>query len=197
MKPLSLSKPHLIIMVGIPGSGKSFFAEHFADTFKAPFVNFHHFRKELFNFPTFDKDEEEIIGRVANYMLDEVLKTGRTVVYEGQTDLRANRSLIAKIARDADYEPLFVWVQTEPITAKKRSTKPNMDKPALSDEQFNIKLKRFSIPHQNEKAIVISGKHPYASQLKIVLKHLIEPRTQISEPVHVIHPSGNRNILIR
>jgi predicted kinase len=184
-------------MVGIPGSGKSFFAEHFADTFKAPIVSFHHFRQELFDSPTFSKDEEEIISRVTNRMLDELLKTGRTIVYEGQTGTRTDRALIAKRSRDAGYEPLFVWVQTEPLTAKKRTTKPGADKPTMNDEQFNTEVKRFSIPHQTEKAIVISGKHTYASQLKIVLKRLIEPRAQISEPAHIVRPSGNRNVLIR
>jgi len=48
MKPLSLSKPHVIVTVGIPGSGKSFFAEHFAATFKAPLISGERIRKELF-----------------------------------------------------------------------------------------------------------------------------------------------------
>jgi len=181
MKPLSLTKPHLIIMVGIPGSGKSFFAEHFAETFKAPIVSFDRLRHELFKSPTFNKSEDEIISRVANYMLDEVLKTGRTVVYEGQTNLRTDRVLLAKKTRDADYEPMFVWVQTEPIDAKKRAIKSNINRATLNAEQFDNILKRFSAPHQSEKVTVISGKRPYTSQLKIVLKHLVEPRKQTSE----------------
>ncbi len=171
-------------MVGIPGSGKSFFAEHFANTFKAPIVSFDQLRQKLFKSPIFSKDEDIIISRVADYMLDEVLKTGRTVIYEGQTNLRTDRALIAKKARGADYEPLFVWVQTESVTAKKRATKPNSSKLFLSAEQFNASLKQFSAPHQTEKTIVISGKHPYTSQLKIVLKHLVEPRVQMSEHAH-------------
>lgn len=197
MKSLSLSKPHLIIMVGIPGSGKSFFAEHFADTFKAPIVSFHRLRQELFNSPTFSKNEDEIINQVANCMLDEILKTGRTILYEGQTNLRTDRTLITKKSHDAGYEPLFVWVQTEPATAKKRAAKPSVGKPALSAEKFDDKLKQFSAPHRTEKAIVISGKHTYASQLKIVLKHLVGSRPQINERESLVRPSGNRNILIR
>lgn len=199
MKSLSLSKPRLIVMVGIPGSGKSFFAEHFAETFRAPIVSFHRLRHELFNYPTFSKDEDEIIGRVANYMLDEILRTGRTIVYEGRSSLRADRAFIAKKSHEAGYEPLFVWVQTEPETARKRATKLGTDKPALSVEQFETRLKQFSVPHRIEKTIVISGKHTYASQLRIVLKHLVEPRAQVqvSERTTVERPSRNRNILIR
>ena len=198
MKSLSLSKPHLIIMVGIPGSGKSFFAEHFADTFKAPIVSFHRFRQELFNSPTFSKNEEDIISQVANYMLDEIFKTGRTIVYEGRTNTRAERTLLAKKTREAGYEPLFVWVQTEPLTAKKRATKHNTDRLAMNEAQYNTELKRFSIPHPTEKVIVISGKHTYASQLKIVLKRLVEPRIQTNEQInHVVRSPISRNFLIR
>ena len=38
MKSLQLDKPHAIVMVGIPGSGKSFFADKFSAMFNAPYV---------------------------------------------------------------------------------------------------------------------------------------------------------------
>ena len=192
MKSLSLSKPHVIVMVGIPGSGKSFFAEHFAGTFNAPIINYARLHKELFGSSTNNSENEAIINKVANYLFDEVLKTGRTIVYDGQTDLRTERAIIAKKSRDAGYEPLLVWVQTESVTAKKRAIKTH-----LSAEQFDHAMKRFSAPHQSEKAIVISGKHTYNSQLKIILKHLVEPRAQIIERQHLVRPSVGRNALIR
>ena len=40
MKSLHLSRPHAIMMVGIPGSGKSFFASQYADTFGTPYIDF-------------------------------------------------------------------------------------------------------------------------------------------------------------
>lgn len=197
MKPAVISKPHLIIMIGIPRSGKSFFAEHFADTFKAPIISFDKLRNEIFSNPSFTKDEDIIINKVANNLLGEVLKTKRTVIYDGQTNLRAERIAISKIARDADYDPLFIWVQTEPASAKKRALKTNVEKPAIDDNDFENLLKHFSAPHRNEKAIVISGKHTYASQLKIVLKNLVQPHEVKNEQVNIIHPPKRRNYLIR
>jgi len=40
MKSLHLSRPHAIMMVGLPGSGKSFFASQFAATFDTPYIDF-------------------------------------------------------------------------------------------------------------------------------------------------------------
>ncbi len=197
MKSLTLSKPRLIVMVGIPGSGKSYFAEHFASTFKAPIVSFHRYRYELFNEPNFSEDECEIISRVANYMLDELLKTGRTIIYEGKSDTRNERLIIAKKSRAAGYEPLFVWVQTDPATAKRRAIKPSDGRPAMASDQFDASVKKFNIPHQIEKPVVISGKHTYASQLKIVLKRLVEPRTQVENQTMQPRTTINRNFMIR
>lgn len=196
MKPVNPNKPHLIIMVGIPGAGKSFFAEHFAVTFKAPIVSFDKIRQELFNNPTFNKTEDEVIIKIANYMLDEIFKTDQTVIYEGQTDQRNDRTAIAKKARDSGYEPLFIWVQTEPTTAKLRATN-SKNILRLTIDQFNSKIKQFSIPHSTENTIVISGKHTYNSQLKIVLKSLITPISSSETLTLNKSPNTNRNILIR
>lgn len=181
MKSLNLGKPHLIVMVGIPGSGKSFFAENFSNTFKAPIISFGRLRKELFDKPTQNSKDEEIVKRVANYMLDESLKTSQTVIYDGPADLLSERDLITKKAKKMDYDPLFIWVQTELMTAKKRIIKPIDGKISLSPEQFDAKLKRFSAPNRTEKTIVISGKHTYASQLKIVLKNLVETSQKVDD----------------
>lgn len=197
MKSTEANKPHLIITVGIPGSGKSFFAEHFADIFKAPIISYDLLRKQIFTNPAFNDDEDNIISHVANHFLYEVLKTKRTVIYEGKTNLRAERIVIAKKAREAGYEPLFVWIQTEPNAAKLRVTKASVEKPAMSPEKFTHKLKQFTPPNHSERAIVISGKHTFASQLKIVLKHLIEPRVPNENQTEASIPHANRNYLIR
>lgn len=198
MKSLSLSKPHLIVMVGIPGSGKSFFADNFADTFKAPLVSSGRLRSELFPKPTHSNAEQVLIRRVSDYMLDELFKTHRTIIFEGSSDTRIERQAIVKKSRAAGYEPLFVWVQTESATAKLRLLKSKQRTAAATLEQFNTALKQFSAPHTTEGVVVISGKHTYASQLRIVLKRLVEPRTETVEthsaPVRV---RDNRTIIVR
>lgn len=172
MKQLSLSIPHVIVMVGLPGSGKSFFAEHFAETFSAPLISYDKIRDELFNEPTFSRDEDEIIGRMADAMLAEITKTKSTLVYEGDSKSRTSRTELAKKIRAAGYQPLFVWVQIDEATAKTRSLKAGM--PA---EAYRASLKKFTPLNPSEPSVVISGKHTYASQLKIVLRKLSSART--------------------
>jgi predicted kinase len=178
MKPSGTTKPHMIIMVGIPGSGKSYFAEKFAETFKSPVINFGRIHKTLFANPKFDEIEEIIVKKAADYMLSEMLKTGRTIIFKGPTGKKSDRIEIAKKARSSGYDPIFVWVQTDSVTARKRATKSIDGRPPMTDVRFDNYLKQFSAPHASERAVVISGKHTYNSQLKIVLKSIVKPPEQ-------------------
>lgn len=165
MKSMSLNQPHAIIMVGIPGSGKSTFAEKFSHTFNAPFV-----------------DLEQIIPHARDNVaadelmlsqMQEIMRTKSSIVVEADASSRIRRTELARFLRDHHYQPLFVWVQTDTETAKQRSAKQKKIHP----DNFASALKQFSPPHASEKVTVISGKHTYASQAKIVLKHLSAERT--------------------
>lgn len=181
-------------MVGIPGSGKSFFAEHFAVTFNAPYVSFGRIAEQVFS--SNGIDNIDTVAAVADYLLAELLKTGQTVIYEGETDSRVNRQSLIKLARDNGYEPLMVWVQTESLASKDRAVRQRKAK-TLTSEQFDSAIKRFTPPNVTEKAVVISGKHTYASQLKIVLNRLTSSRKGTVETQPAVFQAERRSIPIR
>lgn len=190
MKSLSLSQPHLIVMVGIPGSGKTFFAEKFAQTFRTPYVS------HAVNL-SFTGDDDTAYD-IALYQLGELLKTQQSILVEGVAETRTERAELAKKARKAGYETLFVWVQTDPVTAKNRLTKGKTA--VMSAEEYDHQVKRFTPPSAVEHPVVISGKHTYATQAKVILKKLSAPRAEIS--VHttpLTRPASQtrRNITIR
>jgi predicted kinase len=190
MKSLSLSQPHVIIMVGVSGSGKTFFAEKFADTFSTPYVS-----REKIAAIIADATASSI-DDLFYYQLGELLKSRQSIIIEGGGDTRASRSETARIARTHGYKTLFIWVQTDPLTAKARALKEK----TLTPEEYDQQAKRFTPPIALEKPIVISGKHTYATQAKIILKKLSEPRAEISAhtaaPIRTENPRRH-NITIR
>ncbi len=195
MKPLSLARPHLIVMVGISGAGKSQFATQFADVFKVPLISREQALTQIFPGVNFDQSKSETADRANRYLLDQLLKTEQTIVYDGASDTRAERLELTKIAKAAGYEALFVWVQTDPLEAKRRAIKLNKAR-SLSSNQYEASLARFRVPTAAEKAVVISGKHTFASQLKIVLKNLSGDRAEAASRT-IIPPRPSRNIIIR
>ena len=166
MKSLSLAQPHIIVMVGVPGAGKSFFADKFAETFNAPYLSL----EKIIPDTATDNDASTLL----QHQLTELLKTRRTFIVEGDTDTRTERDKLTRKAKAAGYESLIVWVQTDPATAKLRSTRDTKDKVnrTLTAEEYDRIVKRFTPPNAVERPTVVSGKHTYATQAKIVLKKL-------------------------
>lgn len=198
MKSLSLTTPHMIIMVGIPGSGKSFFAHQFGDTFHAPVVS-----SDLI--ASLTNASALAVAKLAYYQIDELLKTRQSIIVDGLAANRVERSELIKRAQAAGYEPLYIWIQTDTLTAKMRVTKDKTRPDAVrSVEAYDKLLQRFVEPSPAERAIVLSGKHTYATQARIVLKKLSAPRAeavaqetlpQRAEPVSATRTA--RNITVR
>lgn len=163
----SLIKPHLVIVVGISNSGKSYFAERFAESFKAPLIS----QKRLKNIIGEDITTE----RCANYFLTETMKTGRTIIFDGNTNTKTARSALMRKAKTAGYRPLVVWMQVNNKIAQDRALKQGMSK-----ETFLAKNKKFSAPDKTQNVIIVNGQHAFSIQLKKVLKSLAETPTMTS-----------------
>lgn len=188
MKPLTPASPHAIIMVGIPGSGKSTFAEHFAETFQAPIINESRLAFEA------DLNAAQTVA-VSRSLLKEVLKAKRTFLFEAANSTRKTRSLFINQITKAGYKPLIVWVQTESLESKRRALKKLPNGSGLLGDEFDEIVRKFEAPLPKDSPIVISGKHTYATQLKVVLKHLAGSRP--AEPITPPSPRRHGNITVR
>lgn len=196
------------MMIGRPGAGKSFFARQFSTMFGAPIVSYDRLRFELFSQPTFSNEEQDILDRLVTYQVEELLKTNRTFIVDGGCNSKIARANFARQAKQADYGTLSVWVQTDDATCQLRATKRNKRR---ADDAYNVSLtpdqfinfsKRLTQPTA-ESHVVISGKHPYTTQARSVLKKIIEPRKVEANEVHQemtekqIRNHTGRNIIIR
>lgn len=185
MKSLSLTRPLVIMVIGLPGSGKSFFARQFADMFGAPLVSTDFIRHTLFPESKHTVEEEAYVQILAQNQLAELLKTGKTILLDGGTNTRAQRSLVEREAKNHGYGTLTVWAQTDEPTTIARSLKRNAKRQAdalnspLSAETYKRLKKQFSAPSKYENVVVISGKHTYTTQARVVLKKLVAPRDTV------------------
>ena len=183
MKPLTSASPHAVIMIGIPGSGKSSFADRFADTFQAPIVSQTKYQQEY----GLSIDQAEALRTT---ILGEYMKTHRTVLIDGGFNGKEKREELVRMLVKAGYRPLIVWVQTDTAEAHRRAGKLYPRGSGLNDEAFDMLLNEFEAPGEKEKMVVISGKHTYASQLKIILKQLATPDT--SQPKVPLSPEQKK-----
>ena len=181
MEALTLSSPMVIEVVGLPGSGKSFFANQFASTFGAAIVSRDKIRWTLFANHTYSDNENAMVDQVADLLITELFRTKKTFVLDGGYNKESSRYSIANKARKNGYRILTIVVQTDEPTSRRRATKRSSKKPgdqykqSLTDEQFDAAKKLYVEPSTTQQdVVVISGKHTYNTQAKIVLRKMLE-----------------------
>lgn len=197
MKSLSLSRPVVILMIGAPGSGKSFFARQFADMFSSPIVSYDQIRNELFQESNFTPDEERIVDRVAGMFQEQLFKTNRSFIIDGGMNGRTDRYDLSRIAKKHGFETLIIWVQIDQPTSQSRSQKRVANRKydeynqSLNEEQYVRLVKAFTPPLQRENVLVISGKHTFATQARMVLKRLAPSRETApsNDPRSTVRPT--------
>ena len=187
--------------MGYPGAGKSFFARQFSDMFGAPVVSFDRITTELFENPTYSIDEHTLVQRIALHMAEELAKTNRTYIVDGGSNSRSDRRIFGELAGKSNYGTLIIWVQTDTETSLLRAAKRNPQKiddiynVSINDDQFSHLANRLVKPTAQEPVVVISGKHTFPTQAKIVLKKLVAPREETakqSDPTDRQAPISNR-----
>ncbi len=209
-------KPVMIMMYGFPGAGKSYFASQLAEHMQIAHIQGDRIRSELFTEPHFDKQENNIVTQLMNYMTEEFLSAGVSVIYDDSLMRISQRMAVREIARKKHAQPILLWFQIDADSSfdrlEKRDKRRTEDKYARDyTESEYAKILGYMQNPNNEDFIVLSGKHTFPSQKSAVFKRLSELgliNTQASH-LNVVKPGlvnlvpggrvdmARRNILIR
>lgn len=174
------SKPLLVLLYGLPGSGKTFFARQMCEQLMAVHVHGDRIRAELFETPTYSRQESHVITSLMNYMTGEFLNAGVSVVYDANAMRSAQRRALRNMAVKAGAETVLVWFQIDQESAFTRVAKRDKRK---ADDKFAQPLDRTSFdqlnsgmqnPEASEKYAVVSGKHVFSTQRSAFIRHLLD-----------------------
>jgi predicted kinase len=188
------TKPVLILLYGFPGAGKTYFARQFCENVQAAHVQGDRIRFELFEKPRYDKQENDVVTQLMNYMTEEFLNAGISVVYDANAMRAIQRHGLREIARRAHAQPLLIWFQTDADSAYARNTKRDRrrseDKYAAAYDRpaFDAITGGMQNPTNAEDYIVVSGKHTFSTQYSAVVRRLRELELISSESVRVVKP---------
>ena len=180
MSKLLLKRPTLILLYGYPGAGKSFLARQLCDDVQAAHVHSDRIRAELFEQPRYDRQENEIVDHLMQYMTEEFLNAGISVVYDINAMRLSQRRELREMARKFKIETMLIWLQVDAETAFLRASKRDRRKlddrysPNIVQSQFQQLTGAMQNPQPTEDYIVISGKHTYSTQRNAVIKKLYD-----------------------
>jgi len=182
MEKIVPEKPVLILLYGFPGSGKTYFSRQFCEEVQAAHLEEDRLRYELFERPTYSKQENYAVSRIMDYMTSEFLKMGIAVVLDMNAMRIGQRRALRETARLNKVDTLIVWFQVDADTAFVRNLKRDRRKlddrfaTAYDVEQFKELASHMQQPESTEDFIVVSGKHTYLSQRSNVFKRLSDMR---------------------
>jgi predicted kinase len=177
MGKLLVSRPQLFLLYGFPGSGKSFFSRQLSEVVSAARVSEERIRFELFEQPQYDKQEHELIRHLMDYMAEELLSAGVSVIYDANANNLRERRALRDMARKHGADSILVWFQVDAETSysrvKQRDKRRADDKytPSLDRATFDKLLSQMQNP-KDEDYIVVSGKHTFNAQRDTILKRL-------------------------
>ena len=153
-------KPRAILVFGAPCSGKSTFAEKFSKKFKLAFYDC----DELVEQDGFSRENILVI-------LELIMRTRQTIIIEGGLDTERDRIEIRNVLRNGGYDPALVWIQTDAATIRAR-LKSKFRSVGRAKEFYEAAIANIEAPTENEKPIILSGKHTFETQSKHVVTGL-------------------------
>lgn len=170
-------KPLLVILVGIPGSGKSYFAKQLAPELGAVRLNGDSMKAaiygsyEIIRAKNLIKEANQRGFAAIDYATEEVLRAGHSVVYDANNNKRVIRDKHRALAARQDAVAVVAWIRVPEAVAKERATtrEKTTDQPMFDAALFDDVMKRqsanFDTPGADENCIEIDGTLPFKEQL--------------------------------
>lgn len=155
------NQPRAILVFGAPCSGKTTFCEKFAKQYR-----------EIAYYDLAGLKAKHNLSRSLILMLVEQLaKTGKTLILEGEVGTEKEREEIRRILRTAGYSIHTVWIQTDVTTIRSR-LKTRYKTITEAKKVYNSVVPRLEAPSEVESPIILSGKHTFETQLRHILQSL-------------------------
>jgi predicted kinase len=201
MNKIVLAKPILICLYGFPGSGKSYTARKLAESIQLAQVSGDRIRSELFEHPRYDQQENAIVAHLMNYMTEEFLAAGVSVVYDANAMRIAQRRNLRDLARKNHAEYMLVWLQIDTDSAfartQNRDRRTSDDKFAQPQNMVSFQRQMSGMQNpQGEDYLVVSGKHTFATQKSAVVNRFYQMGLVSSDELqHTVAAPGLVNLV--
>ena len=154
--------PRALLVFGAPASGKTTFAEKFAKKFGLANYDL----KTLM-------EEYGFTYEMIMVLIEQILKTGQTVLIEGAIDTENERMEMRNLARKYGYEPALIWVQTDVATIRQR-LKLQYRSVSKAKVAYEKAVSEMEAPTEVEHPIILSGKHTFETQTRHVIAGLAD-----------------------
>jgi predicted kinase len=109
--PEPVAKPALIIVSGLPGTGKSYFSRKLAERLPSVVVESDALRKRLFPTPTYSAEESHRLFCGCHRLIEDLLGSGISVILDATNLVEHHREPLYRIAQRLQAKLILVQVE--------------------------------------------------------------------------------------
>jgi predicted kinase len=141
-------KPPLIVVSGLPGTGKSFFCSKLAERLSFLILASDALRKILFPFPQYKENENKQLFSACHVLIEELLRKGIPVIFDATNLLEHHREYLYRAAERAGAKLILVWVEAptevvrQRLLAREKTAMPQYDSEAGWEVYNKMKTRR-------------------------------------------------------
>jgi predicted kinase len=134
------SRPVLIVMTGLPGTGKSYVSRRIFEAIPSVIVQSDFVRKTLYPRPSYTSDESNFVYQTCHSLILSLLQKGYRVIFDATNLIERNRELLYQIAERARAVVIVVrtWAPRDVIIERFDHRRQGLDVEDLSDADLTI-----------------------------------------------------------
>ncbi len=130
--------PVLILMSGLPGSGKSYLSERLAVELSAVVIESDRVRKALFPQPTYSARESAVVHRTCQQTMRWLLSEGVRVIFDATNLVEFQREILYHLAERSGAKLLIIRVVAPEEVIRERLVRRSADAQSASDADWRI-----------------------------------------------------------
>ncbi|MBC8476750.1 MAG: AAA family ATPase [Dehalococcoidia bacterium] len=136
--PEPVAEPVLIVVSGLPGTGKSFFSRRLAERVPLLVLESDALRKALFSLPSHSAGESSQLFRAVHLLIEELLKDGISLVLDATNLSERFRERLYSIADRTNARLVMVLVEAPPEVVRQRLEDRAGDPEDNSDADWSV-----------------------------------------------------------
>jgi predicted kinase len=155
--PEPVANPALVVVSGLPGTGKSYFCRKLAERMDLVILESDSLRKLLFPSPTYSKEESTQLFRACHGLVEELLRKGINVALDATNLEEHNRERLYHIADQSGAKLIIVRMEAPPEVVRQR-----LERRVMREDQSDHSNADWNVYSKMKSAVEKIGRNHFA-----------------------------------